>query len=564
MADYIEMMDKMRDKQQSAARPTRGKRSRKAVKPRRLTTRKKAAAIHRSVTGSRSLRVSRRIAAEETLAVKKARRSRKQIAAAKRNLREAHRKSRRRGAHESAALEPVKRGSRKAKLRGKKAAATRARNKRKRSAAARKGANSRKGGSAKRKPSKRSAKRKSPKRVAAGRRAARTRTRNREMNRKPEHMSRTEYDNALGGHERRRKARRKKNPIAATRRKRRKNPLPVAAAPRKRRKKNPIAAAPRKGRKYKRGKKAGHSTRGKGLPYTYHRRANAARRGHDRRRGHRIRRNPVAMRRRHNPIGGYRRSNPITGPAEFFAGVLGVGMGFAFSSFLDRLVCTHPYTASTGTTTMMDSPAVGQIYNSEAVALPVWQANTAGGMPWRLVAAGGSIVIPLGAAALINTHPALKSFFQLMGFAAVGKLAGKLIEDFVSTSMATNATVQQLYAPEIAAQAKLTGAASTALTPATPATFAGLPKGFRVGVGGVIQDATGSPYVRVGNTLYPAPPATPAPQLSSPVPQFSAAPAPRETVEAATPPAHVIASQKAFEIPATANWASANPDGRRE
>lgn len=475
----------------------------------------------------------------------KKKRSRKQIAAAKRNLRKA-RHARRGSAREPGVREKVRRGSRKAKARGRKAAATRKRNKAKRRTAARKGARKARKSPA-RKSSKRSGHRKSPKRVAAGRKAARTRA-----HRRSNARSHAEYEKVYKGGDPDMYSERGRRRKKSKRRAKRKNPLPLAAAPRRRRKRkhNPIAAAPRKRRKsarshgtrkYKRGKKAGYSTRGKGRRFTKRRRANAARRGWDRKRGRKIRRNPIT-----------RRSNPITGPGEFFSGVLGVGAGFAFGSFLDRLACTHPYT--TGSGGLLDSPAAGAIYNSEAIAAPIWQSQPGSSIPWRLVAGGASIVIPLAAASWSSSHPNLKAFFQLMGFAAVGKLSGKLIEDGAASLLSTNALVQKLYAPELAARAKLTAGATTALPAAPAATFAGLPRGFSRGVGGVIQDSVGNPYVQVDNTLYPAPPPPPVLKAAPVIITPAAPPAVNER-----PIAPAVQRQAAPDAPY--NPFASNPDG---
>jgi hypothetical protein len=191
-------------------------------------------------------------------------------------------------------------------------------------------------------------------------------------------------------------------------------------------------------------------------------RGNDARRGWDRRKGRRIRRNPAMerRRRRRNPIG-----NPVSGMMEFVGGVLGVGAGFGLASLFDRIAITHAYSS-----TNQDAPAQGEIYNSEALLAPIWSS-----LP-RLAWAGGAIVAPLVVARFVNRHMGLKSFFQLMGFGALGRTAGKAVDDLVAKTMVSNASVQRLYSGEIAATAKLNAANLAALSPAPPATFAGAPR----------------------------------------------------------------------------------------
>jgi hypothetical protein len=214
-------------------------------------------------------------------------------------------------------------------------------------------------------------------------------------------------------------------------------------------------------------------------------RGNDARRGWDRKRRRRIRRNPAMERRRHrrhhrrrNPL-----PNPISGMMEFVGGVLGVGAGFGLASLFDRIAITHALSS-----TSQDAPAQGQIYNSEALLQPIWAS-------WqRLAWAGGAIVAPLVLARFVHTHTGVKSFLQLMGFGALGRTAGKAVDDAVAATMTSNITVQRLYSGEIAATAKMNAANLAALPPAPPATFAGLP-GQRRTVG---QSFTGQPTRALG------------------------------------------------------------------
>lgn len=63
-----------------------------------------------------------------------------------------------------------------------------------------------------------------------------------------------------------------------------------------------------------------------------------------------------------------------------------------------------------------------------------------------------------------------------MAFAAIARTVGKAADDGLSVALKTTGFGLRLYAPELAAQAKLLTAASTALPNAAPAMFAGAPK----------------------------------------------------------------------------------------
>lgn len=151
--------------------------------------------------------------------------------------------------------------------------------------------------------------------------------------------------------------------------------------------------------------------------------------------------------------------------SEFMSGVLGAGFGYMLSSAVDRYTATHALDANN-----MDTPAAGQIYNSEAVDLPIWSS-------WqRIAGAVASVAVPLFVASRLS-NPAAKSFFQIAGFAAVARGVGKAGDDAIamlSGGASAPALVQQLYAPEIAADAKLTGSPS-GLTSIQPGTFGSLP-----------------------------------------------------------------------------------------
>jgi hypothetical protein len=469
--NYLDAIDKHRDHAQpSAANP-------------RLTRRRASAEIPKARYGSRKSGKGSRLAnAEEAPVVRKKRISTKARRAALRNLkkaRAARRGGKRRRKNPVAAGEARRRSSKRKSAKrvraGKKAARTRKRHK-----AERRGTKRR---SSKRRSSKRrSGHRVSPKRRRAALKAARTRKRRRD----------TQYDDIQGAaYERKRRRKRRKS----SSKRRRKNPVSAATeAPRRRRRKrrkNPVSAAesPRRRKPRRRKGRGLHYT---GKPRTRRRRANDARRGVDRRKRRRIRRNPVAReRRRHRRSHSRRRRNPlpnpISGMMEFVGGVLGVGTGFGLASLVDRILVTHALTTATTSTQGggTDAPAVGQIYNSEALLTPIWSS-------WqRMAGAVGAIAAPLVAARFVTVHTGLKTFFQLAGFGALGRTAGKAMDDAVAQVMSTNASVQRLYAGEIAAKAKMTAAATTALPAIAPGTFAGLPR--RHMGQGVVRAFAGAP-----------------------------------------------------------------------
>ena len=151
------------------------------------------------------------------------------------------------------------------------------------------------------------------------------------------------------------------------------------------------------------------------------------------------------------------------------AGLFGAGFGYAIASAADRFVAGHALTAGAAGAAATDTPPAGQIYNSEAVDLPIWSS-------WqRLAAAVGSIALPLVVAAWVK-GPKMKAFWQIAGFGAVARTGGKAIDDGLGKLAASQPGVlvlTQLYAPELAASAKATAAATTALPAAPAGTFAG-------------------------------------------------------------------------------------------
>jgi hypothetical protein len=372
-----------------------------------------------------------------------------------------------------------------AKRRARKAARTRARKKAIRSAASRKAARTRHGRRGHRKSAhrrghrkghrkgRRTHHRKSPKRVRAGRKAARTRKarygqltkREREEHEKLKSLPGGEH----GEESSRRRRRRRKNPIAAESRRKghRKSPKRVAAGRK--------AARTRK-------RRHGHRTYRRKRPgHRRHVRRSHLRRVPGRRRKVRVKRHMSheearethrRHRRRH-----HRRRNPISGAGEMVGAIFGVTFGYVLASGLDRLVSTHALTsAGASATTFTDTPPAGSIYNSETIDLPIWSS-------WqRMAAAAGAVGAPLIVASMVG-NAGLKSFFQLAGFAALARTFGKAADDgmgVLAQSMVTSGNpsaslLVQLYAPEVAAQAALSNAATTPQAAAPAGTFAGVP-----------------------------------------------------------------------------------------
>jgi hypothetical protein len=195
------------------------------------------------------------------------------------------------------------------------------------------------------------------------------------------------------------------------------------------------------------------------------------------------RRNPVAalalanpIRRRHhrrrNPINPFM-VNPIQGPAEFIAGLFGVGMGYVAANLVDRLLATHPLVSTTSG--YVDSPAAGSIYDSEAPLTPIWSS------PVRFIAGVGMIFVP-GVLSRFVPGGAAKAFLQLASYGAAAQVAGKAISDGIAAFAPSNPLVLQVYGGEVAAQAKLAAVGGGSLWPTANAPgFAGAPRMRQLG-----------------------------------------------------------------------------------
>jgi hypothetical protein len=231
------------------------------------------------------------------------------------------------------------------------------------------------------------------------------------------------------------------------------------------RRKNPIALAPKRRRHHRRHRR--HNPVALAPKRRHHRRRHHSRRHHRRH-------NPIALAPRRHRFSA-RMGNPLEGPGDFFAGLLGVATGYSLASLADRYASTHALTVATdGSGTVTDAPATGQIYDAEAPSLPIWSS-------WqRLAAAAAAILVPGAVSGMVQGSA--RAFLQLAAFGALGRTAGKAMDDaVVALSGATPPTIiQQLYAPEIAANARLATATTTQPTAIAPSSaFAGLPRGMR-------------------------------------------------------------------------------------
>jgi hypothetical protein len=299
--------------------------------------------------------------------------------------------------------------------------------------------------------------RKSAKRVAAGKKAARTRKRH--------------------------KAER------AGKRKGRKHGKRSAKHTTRRSGKRKSAKRVRAGRKAartrKRHVKVDHRAKSGGIEYgkTYDPYAGVGESKRRKRRRKSRRRNPVAALALANPIRGRRRhrrnpipfmfSNPISGPREFLAGLLGVGIGYAAADLADRLLATHPLVSTSSG--FVDSPPAGMIYDSEAPLTPIWSS------PVRFIGGLGMVFVPALLSRFVSGGAA-KSFLQLAGYGAAAKLGGKLISDGIASTMPTVGLALQAYGPEIAAQNRLAQVVSSGQPQtATAGFFAGPPRTRQLG-----------------------------------------------------------------------------------
>jgi hypothetical protein len=153
----------------------------------------------------------------------------------------------------------------------------------------------------------------------------------------------------------------------------------------------------------------------------------------------------------------------MTQPMELLSKLAGFGFGYLLADGVDRYAATHALTTdATGNVT--DTPAAGQIYDSEAVSLPIWSS------PMRMGMNAAAIALPF----LLSKYFA-KEFMLHAGIAAVVRTVGKAATDAVAQYAPTNATTLQLYGDRVAANARL-AQATNGLTSAAAGTFAGVPR----------------------------------------------------------------------------------------
>ena len=255
-------------------------------------------------------------------------------------------------------------------------------------------------------------------------------------------------------------------------------------------------------------KKKGHP-KGWAHPPGYAHEAAESRKG--RKKHRRVKRNPLA---KYNPI-------PLEGGLDFFSGLFAVTIGYLFAAGADRMGSTHALTASSAQGGFVDAPAAGQIYDSESPQTPIWSSGM------RVAYNALAIAVPMGLSAFIKSKGP-KSFFQLMAFAAAARTLGKAAEDGMSLAMKSTSFGLRLYAPELAAQAKLAQATTAALPSAAPGTFAGAPKQ---------QALNGSPVG--GNTQAVKQNNAPPPAPAFDAPRREVAGAPQQTPSLDVGPGYV-------------------------
>jgi hypothetical protein len=160
--------------------------------------------------------------------------------------------------------------------------------------------------------------------------------------------------------------------------------------------------------------------------------------------------------------------NPIHGWGQGLSAFAGVGIGALLTILSDRVATSHALTATGGGSGYADAPAVGQLYNADAVAAPIWSS-------WkRLAVAGADIVVPFGLSMATKKHPKVQTFFQAWVIAAGAVVGGKALMDLVVKVPMFNRGPKgaRLLAPEITSKNALQVAKAAAL-PAYPLTSGG-------------------------------------------------------------------------------------------
>jgi hypothetical protein len=452
MADYKKLIDEARRVPTSAALAT----VRPTVKPKRLTTRRPSASL--SVSARKRLSRRRTSSPREKATVPRKAKRRGKLSKAERrkialrNLAKAHRGRhfKRPGGHykvKRKGLVKGKRGWRKKTVYTVSEAARRSRKRH----------------------------RKSPKRVAAGRKAARTRKRRRNPILAETPRRRRRRKNVVAETPKRRRRRAKRNPWPKGKSRSRSN----AARKGWRKRKHGRSSAKRHKTSHRRrasghrkspkrvaaGRKAAR-TRAKRRHRTgYQRKTGSAFRS-EKQRQHELTAYAYEgrRRRRHRRRNPFPLPNPTSHPMEFLTELFGFGAGFLWQDGIDRYAATHALATDTGGN-VTDSPAAGQIYNSESLALPIWSS-------WQRMAFNAAgIAVPFFLARYFA-----KDFMMKAGMAAVIRTVGKAATDAVATYVPQNAMTLRLYGDEVASAARLAQTAGTAPSTAPAGTFAGVPR----------------------------------------------------------------------------------------
>lgn len=150
-----------------------------------------------------------------------------------------------------------------------------------------------------------------------------------------------------------------------------------------------------------------------------------------------------------NPIGSSDNMEFLTG----FAGAVFGGLG---ALALDRWASTHPLAVGSSGSGFADTPASGQVYDSQGPNTPWWSSMSR--VLWGIV----GVAAPLGISAIIpDRHPHWKSFFQVAFFGSLTVTGTKIAADGASKLLGSTSMGARLFAPEAAASAQL--AAGSAL-----------------------------------------------------------------------------------------------------
>lgn len=235
--------------------------------------------------------------------------------------------------------------------------------------------------------------------------------------------------------------------------------------------------------------------------------------------------------------------NPLTGGEMVIIAVTGLA-GIGSGDLVDRFIATHAFTVNASQGGSMDSPAIGQVYNYQAVAAP---------MNWkRWLAGAGGTFVPLAVAAWVVKGPGWRAGFQGVGIGwGLGTL-NRGLRDLMTMLLGKTAFGMRMYADEIsAANAAKTASTATAVSASVvPVSLAGVRRGTRLGT-----HVAGCGCSSCNSTTTTTPPANP-PAGTSGAPRNVAAPPQHVAPSAENPaPTHVAGvPENALPPAGTGGW----------